>query len=117
MGFVLSQTTAWLILIVAGLMEIVWSIGMKYSEGFTKLGPSIITLVGAGLSFWLLAAAVKVLPIGTAYAAWTGIGAVGTAVVGIILLKEPSTVARIVCIVLIIAGTAGLKLFAPDANA
>jgi len=114
---VLTQTTAWMVLVVAGLMEIVWSIGMKYSEGFTRLGPSIVTFVAAGISFWLLAAAVKVLPIGTAYAAWTGIGAVGAAVLGIILFKEPATVARIVCIVLIVGGTVGLKLLGPDANA
>ena len=114
---VLTQTTAWMVLVVAGLMEIVWSIGMKYSEGFTRLGPSIVTFVAAGISLWLLAAAVKVLPIGTAYAAWTGIGAVGAAVLGIILFKEPATVARIVCIVLIVGGTVGLKLLGPDANA
>ena len=114
---VLTQTTAWMVLVVAGLMEIVWSIGMKYSEGFTRLGPSIVTFVAAGISFWLLAAAVKVLPIGTAYAAWTGMGAVGAAVLGIILFKEPATVARIVCIVLIVGGTVGLKLLGPDANA
>ena len=114
---VLTQNAAWMVLVVAGLMEIVWSIGMKYSEGFTRLGPSIVTFVAAGISFWLLAAAVKVLPIGTAYAAWTGIGAVGAAVLGIILFKDPATVARIVCIVLIVGGTVGLKLLGPDANA
>jgi quaternary ammonium compound-resistance protein SugE len=113
----LTQNAAWMVLVVAGLMEIVWSIGMKYSEGFTRLGPSIVTFVAAGISFWLLAAAVKILPIGTAYAAWTGIGAVGAAVLGIILFKEPATVARIVCIVLIVGGTVGLKLLGPDANA
>jgi quaternary ammonium compound-resistance protein SugE len=117
MTFVVNQTTAWVILIAAGLLEIVWSIGMKYSEGFTKLGPSMITFVAAGFSFWLLAVAVKVLPIGTAYAAWTGIGAVGAAVLGMVLFKEPATVARIVCIVLIIGGTAGLKFLGSDANA
>jgi len=114
---VLTQTAAWMVLVVAGLMEIVWSIGMKYSEGFTRLGPSIVTFVAAGVSFWLLAVAVKVLPIGTAYAAWTGIGALGAAVLGIILFKEPATVARIVCIVLIVGGTVGLKLLGSDANA
>jgi quaternary ammonium compound-resistance protein SugE len=113
----LTQNAAWMVLVVAGLMEIVWSIGMKYSEGFTRLGPSIVTFVAAGISFWLLAAAVKILPIGTAYAAWTGIGAVGAAVLGIILFKEPATVARIVCIVLIVGGMVGLKLLGPDANA
>jgi quaternary ammonium compound-resistance protein SugE len=114
---VLTQTSAWMVLVVAGLMEIVWSIGMKYSEGFTRLGPSIVTFVAAGISFWLLAVAVKVLPIGTAYAAWTGIGALGAAVLGIILFKEPATVARIACIVLIVGGTVGLKLLGSDANA
>ena len=114
---VLTQTAAWMVLVVAGLMEIVWSIGMKYSEGFTRLGPSIVTFVAAGVSFWLLAVAVKVLPIGTAYGAWTGIGALGAAVLGIILFKEPATVARIVCIVLIVGGTVGLKLLGSDANA
>jgi quaternary ammonium compound-resistance protein SugE len=114
---VLSPTTAWIVLVVAGLMEIVWSIGMKYSQGFTRIGPSITTFVAAGISFWLLAAAVKVLPVGTAYAAWTGIGAVGAAVLGIILFKEPATIGRIVCILLIVGGTVGLKLLGPDANA
>jgi len=113
---VLSQTTAWIVLVVAGLMEIVWVVGMKYSGGFTKLGPSIMTLAAAGISFWLLAAAIKILPIGTAYAAWTGIGAAGAAVLGMILFKEPATAARIACIVLIVGGTVGLKLLGPDAN-
>jgi quaternary ammonium compound-resistance protein SugE len=117
MAIALSHATAWIVLIVAGLTEIVWAIGMKYSEGFTKLGPSIITFAAAGVSFWLLAAAAKVLPIGTAYAVWTGIGAVGAAVFGMILFKEPATVARIVCIVLIVGGIAGLKILGPDANA
>ena len=112
-----SHTSAWVVLIVAGLTEIVWAIGMKYSEGFTKLGPSIITFAAAGVSFWLLATAVKVLPIGTAYAVWTGIGAVGAAVFGMILFKEPATAARTVCIVLIVGGIAGLKILGPDANA
>jgi quaternary ammonium compound-resistance protein SugE len=112
----LTPTAAWIVLVVAGLMEIVWAIGMKYSQGFTRLGPSIVTLVAAGVSFWLLAAAVKVLPIGTAYAAWTGMGAVGAAVLGIILFKEPATAARIACIVLIVGGTLGLKLLSTDAG-
>jgi len=117
MTVVLSQSTAWTALVVAGLMEIVWSIGMKYSEGFSRLGPSILTFVAAGISFWLLAAAVKFLPIGTAYAAWTGIGAVGAAAFGMILFKEPATVARIACIVLIIGGIVGLNILGPDPGA
>ena len=117
MAFAVNQSTAWVILVAAGLLEIVWSIGMKYSDGFTKLWPSIITIVAAWFSFWLLAVAVKVLPVGTAYAAWTGIGAVGAAVLGMILFKEPATVARIVCILLIVAGIAGLKILGSDANA
>ena len=117
MAFVANQSTAWVFLIAAGLLEIVWSIGMKYSEGFTKLWPSIITFIAAWFSFWLLAVAVKVLPVGTAYAAWTGIGAVGAAVLGMILFKEPATAARIVCILLIVAGIAGLKILGSDANA
>jgi quaternary ammonium compound-resistance protein SugE len=90
---------------------------MKYSEGFTRLVPSIVTIVAAGLSVWLLAIAIKILPVGTAYATWTGIGAVGAAVLGMLLFKEPATAGRIVCIVLIIAGIAGLKLLGPDVDA
>jgi quaternary ammonium compound-resistance protein SugE len=115
MAFAASESAAWIFLIAAGLLEIVWSIGMKYSEGFTKLWPSVITLVAAWFSFWLLAIAVKVLPVGTAYAAWTGIGVVGAAVLGMILFKEPATAARMVCILLIIAGIAGLKILGSDA--
>jgi|SRR4030095_16176338 quaternary ammonium compound-resistance protein SugE len=117
MVFAANQTTAWIFLIVAGLLEIVWAIGMKYSEGFTKLWPSIVTFVAAWFSFWLLAIAVKVLPVGTAYAAWTGIGAVGATLLGMILFSEPATAARIICIVLIVAGIAGLKILGADANA
>jgi quaternary ammonium compound-resistance protein SugE len=117
MTFAPTPTVAWAMLVVAGLLEVVWAIGMKYSEGFTKLVPSVVTVVAATLSFGLLAAAMKVLPVGTAYAAWTGIGAVGAAVLGMVLFNEPSTAARIVCILLIVAGIAGLKLLAPDVDA
>jgi len=89
----------------------------EYSEGFTRLAPSIVTIVAAGFSFWLLAIAVKILPVGTAYAVWTGIGAVGAAVLGMFLFKEPATAARIVCIVLVIAGIAGLYLLGPNVDA
>jgi quaternary ammonium compound-resistance protein SugE len=100
----------WIWLIVAGLLEIAWAVGLKYTDGFSRLWPTVVTVLLMLGSFWCLAQAVKVLPLGTSYAIWTGIGAVGTAVAGIILFKEPATVARLVCIVLIIAGIAGLKL-------
>jgi quaternary ammonium compound-resistance protein SugE len=117
MIFASTPTTAWTFLVIAGLLEVVWAIGMKYSEGFTRLAPSTVTIVAAGFSFWLLAIAVKILPVGTAYAAWTGIGAVGAAVLGMFLFKEPATAARIVCIVLIIAGIAGLYLLGQNVDA
>jgi quaternary ammonium compound-resistance protein SugE len=117
MIFAATPTMAWTFLVIAGLLEVVWAIGMKYSEGFTRLAPSIVTIVAAGFSFWLLAIAVKILPVGTAYAVWTGIGAVGAAVFGMFLFKEPATAARIVCIVLIVAGIAGLYLLGPNADA
>jgi quaternary ammonium compound-resistance protein SugE len=101
---------AWVWLTVAGLLEIVWATGLKYTEGFSKLWPSVITIGVMLASFWCLSQAMKTLPLGTSYAVWTGIGAVGTAVVGMVLFKEPSTVARLLCIVLIVAGIVGLKL-------
>ena len=100
---------AWSILFVAGLLEITWAIGLKYTEGFTKLVPSVITLVAMAGSVILLGLALKTLPVGTAYAVWTGIGAVGTAVLGIILFGEPATAFRLASIGLIVAGIAGLK--------
>jgi quaternary ammonium compound-resistance protein SugE len=100
---------AWLWLIVAGLLEIAWAVGLKYTEGFSKLWPSVVTVLLMLASFWCLAQAVKALPLGTSYAIWTGIGAVGTAIAGIVLFKEPATVARLVCMVLIVAGIVGLK--------
>ncbi len=102
---------AWLILFVAGLLEIGWAIGLKYTEGFTRPGWTTFTVVCLTLSMILLGWAVKTLPIGTAYAVWTGIGAVGTAILGLILFEEPATAARLVCIGLIVAGILGLKLF------
>ena len=101
---------AWTILFVAGLMEIGWAIGLKYTEGFTRLVPTVLTLVCMIGSIILLGLAVKTLPIGTAYAVWTGIGAVGTAILGIILLGDPATALRLTCIGLIVAGIVGLKL-------
>jgi len=111
-----SPSMAWWLLLVAGLLEIVWSVSMKASEGFTKQVFTGITLVAAWLSFWLLGLAMKSLPVGTAYAVWTGIGAVGASVLGIVLFKEPATAARIVCLVAIVGGILGLK-FLPTAGA
>ena len=104
------MSTAWLLLIAAGLLEIVWAIGLKYTEGFSRVVPSVITIAAMIGSVWLLALALKSIPVGTGYAVWTGIGAVGTAILGIILFNEAATVARMGCIGLIIAGIFGLKL-------
>lgn len=101
----------WFTLFWAGVFEIVWAIGMKYSKGFTVLWPSVITVIAMTLSFILLIKASAKLPIGTAYAVWTGIGAAGTAVLGIYLFKEPCTPARIASLALVVAGITGLKLF------
>lgn len=101
---------AWSILFVAGLLEISWAIGLKYTEGFTRFIPSVLTLGAMAGSIILLGLALKSLPIGTAYAVWTGIGAVGTATLGIILFGEPATAFRLASIALIVAGIAGLKL-------
>ena len=100
----------WLWLIIAGLLEVAWAVGLKYTDGFSRLWPTVATVVLMLGSFWCLAQAVKALPLGTSYAIWTGIGAVGTAIAGIILFKEPATVARLVCIGLIVAGIVGLRL-------
>ena len=104
----------WIYLVIAGLLEVGWATGMKYSENFTRLVPSIITVILMIASFWLLSLALKTLPVGTAYGIWTGIGAVGTAIVGILLFKEPATVGRILCLVLIVSGIVGLKLMSPQ---
>ena len=101
---------SWVYLFVAGLLEIGWAVGLKYTEGFTKLVPSVLTIVSMIASILMLGLALKTLPIGTAYAVWTGIGAVGTALLGIYLFAEPATVARLASIGLIVAGIAGLKL-------
>lgn len=100
---------AWLILIVAALLEVGWAIGLKYSSGFTRFWPSAWTITALVLSVVLLAAAARVLPIGTAYAVWTGIGAAGTALLGIWLFNEPATAGRLACIALILAGVIGLR--------
>lgn len=103
---------AWVYLTLAGLLEIGWAVGLKSSHGFTRLWPSVATLVAMAASLLLLALAVRTLPLGTAYAIWTGIGAVGTVVVGIAIFGEPATAARLGCVALIVAGIVGLKLTA-----
>jgi quaternary ammonium compound-resistance protein SugE len=112
-GNAMSQTAAWLVLMVAGLFEIGWAVGLKYTEGFTRVWPTVWTAVALLSSMALLGIAVKVLPLGTAYAAWVGIGAVGTAVLGIVLLGEPATLARVASISLVVAGIVALKLATP----
>lgn len=101
---------AWLLLLLAGLLEVAWAIGMKYTEGFTRLWPTVFTATAMVVDLILLSLAVRHLPIGSAYAVWTGIGAVGTALFGIILFNEPRDLARILCILLIVAGIVGLKI-------
>jgi len=103
---------AWIILFLAGILEIGWAIGLKYTEGFTKLVPTLLTGTAMVASIVLLGIAVRTLPLGTAYAVWTGIGTVGTVILGIVLFAEPATAIRLGCIALIITGIAGLKLTA-----
>ncbi|MDF1503582.1 quaternary ammonium compound efflux SMR transporter SugE [Roseisolibacter sp. H3M3-2] len=104
---------AWFILFVAGLFEVGWAVGLKYAEGFTRLWPSVGVAVALALSMALLGVALRTLPLGTAYAVWTGIGTVGTAALGIVLFREPATAARLACIGLIVAGIVGLKVLTP----
>ena len=103
----------WLLLFIAGLLETGWAIGLKHTDGFTRLGPSLITLGLMVVSLFLLSQALKTIPIGTGYAVWTGIGVVGTAIVGMAFLGESRDVGRIVCLFLIVAGIVGLKVFSP----
>ena len=100
----------WVVLTVAGLFEIGWAIGLKYSEGFSKPLPSVLTVVAMAFSLWLLAVAMKTIPVGTAYAVWTGIGAVGVAILGMLLFGESREFLRVACLFLIIAGIIGLRL-------
>jgi quaternary ammonium compound-resistance protein SugE len=102
---------AWIYLFIAGLFEVVWAIGLKYTNGFTKLWPSVGTVIAMIISLYFLSTAVKTIPIGTGYAVWTGIGAVGTALLGIMLFGESKEFVRILCILLIVAGIVGLKIF------
>lgn len=101
---------AWIYLAIAGLFEIGWAIGLKYTQGFTRLVPTLLTVASMVVSLGLLGLALKSLPVGTAYAIWTGIGTIGTAILGIVLLGEPATALRLACIGLIVAGIVGLKL-------
>ena len=100
----------WFYLLIAGLFEISWAVGLKFSHGFTKITPSVITVICMVLSFYFLALALKNLPLETAYAIWTGIGTIGTVIFGILFFKEPVSAVRLVCIMLIISGITGLKL-------
>ena len=110
-SFAPSTAQAWVLLLLAGLLEVGWAVGMKSTEGFTRLGPSAAVLVTALLSFYLLALAMKTLPAGTAYAVWVGIGAAGAAVLGIALLGESPSAPRIASVLLIVAGVVGLRVF------
>jgi quaternary ammonium compound-resistance protein SugE len=109
----MSQAASWLVLIVAGLFEVGWAIGLKYTEGFTRLWPTVWTALALLVSMALLGWAVKALPVGTAYAVWVGVGAVGTAVLGVVLLGEAASVGRAASIALIVGGIVGLKLATP----
>lgn len=106
----MSTQAAWIILFIAGLFETCWAIGLKYTEGFTKLWPSVFTVVTLGISMYLLAKATETLPIGTAYAVWVGIGAFGAAILGIFLFKEPANFARLFFLGLLLVSIIGLKL-------
>lgn len=104
---------SWAILVAAGLLEVVWAVGLKYTEGFTRLWPTVTTVSAMLLSVWLLGIAMKSLPVGTAYAVWVGIGAIGTAIFGIILFAESANIGRLISLSLIFAGIVGLKLSTP----
>jgi quaternary ammonium compound-resistance protein SugE len=104
----------WILLVVAGLFEIGWAIGLKYTDGFTRLWPSVWTVAAMVISLALLGVALKTIPVGTGYAVWTGVGAAGTAILGIVLFAEPATALRLGCIGLIVAGIVGLKLVSPN---
>jgi quaternary ammonium compound-resistance protein SugE len=104
---------AWFILVLAGILEIAWAVGLKYTAGFTRLWPSLATVSAMAVSMALLGIAVRTLPLGTAYAVWTGIGTVGTVIVGILLFGEAASIVRILCVFLILSGIIGLKLVTP----
>ncbi len=104
---------AWAILVLAGLFEVGWAIGLKYTEGFTRVWPTVWTVLAMAISLWLLGIAMKTLPLGTAYSIWVGVGAVGTVILGIVLLGEPANAARLISVGLIIVGIVGLRLATP----
>jgi quaternary ammonium compound-resistance protein SugE len=106
----MKNNASWIILVVAGLFEVAWAIGLKYSEGFSRVGPSIATGAAMIVSIVLLGIAMKNLPVGTAYAAWTGIGAIGTVLLGIVLFGDSASPSRLICVALIMAGIIGLKV-------
>lgn len=104
---------AWIVLVIAGLLEVGWAVGLKFTEGFTRLWPTVGTLLAMILSLWLLGIAMRTLPVGTAYSVWVGVGAVGTVLLGIVVLGEPANVGRLLSVGLIVAGIVGLKLTTP----
>lgn len=104
---------AWIYLLFAGLMEIIWAVSLKFTEGFTKLYPSLLTLAAMAFSFFFLSLSLKTIPMGTAYAVWVGIGALGVALIGIFVLGEPGNAVRLICLGLILLGILGLKLISP----
>jgi quaternary ammonium compound-resistance protein SugE len=112
-----EKRMAWTYLVIAGILECGWAIGLKYTEGFTKLVPSIAVIATMVVSIWLLSVSMKSIPVGTAYAVWTGIGATGVATIGMLFLGESREVIRILCLLLIVAGIVGLKLVAPETDA
>lgn len=115
----MNTTTAWSLLLLASVFEIGFAVSMKFTGGFTRLGPSALTVVLAAASMLLLSLlsrALGALPIGTAYAAWTGVGAVGTALIGIVVLREPATVARLISLALVVIGLVGLRFFSPESS-
>jgi quaternary ammonium compound-resistance protein SugE len=114
MAFFHGANLAWICLVIAGLLEIVWLLSMKASDGFSRLGMTGLTVLAMGLSVWLLSVGVRALPVGTAYAVWTGIGAAGAAVFGILVFQEPAGAGRLACIALIVVGVVGLKILSPD---
>lgn len=105
---------AWIILMLAGLFEVGWAIGLKYTDGFTRLWPTVWTILSMAVSLWLLGLAMKTLPVGTAYGVWVGVGAIGTAILGMVLLAEPANATRLISLGLIVAGIVGLKLATPS---
>lgn len=105
---------SWMLLVVAGLLEVGWAVGLKYTDGFTRPLPSMLTALAIALSMYLLSVASRTIPIGTAYAIWVGIGALGAAVLGMVLLKEPVSIARLLCLALLVVAIIGLKLTAKE---